>query len=232
MTSDTPMEGGLFQIGKACKIEEPAMLGRCYEGWKSPLLIGDHAIIRPYAVIYCDTVIGNRFQCGYFCLIRAECKLADRVTLMSRVTLEGRVEIGTGTMIMAHVYIPSRTRLGSQVFVGPGVTFLNDRYPFRRDLEKVVVQGATLEDHVTIGGGCTIFPGVTIGKGAFIGGGSIVNKDVPPWTLAYGVPARHHAMDEEMRKGNRPEFMFPKSISGVLPVIQAGRRRKNQNDGI
>ncbi|MCE5310208.1 MAG: hypothetical protein LLG20_21445 [Acidobacteriales bacterium] len=199
------------QIGEGCRIEDPALIGRTYEDWKQPLRLGSHAIIRPYAVIYCDTVIGNHFQCGYFCVIRAECSLADRVTLMSRVTLEGRVQIGSGTKIMAHVYIPSRTRIGERVFVGPGVTFLNDRYPLRRKPGEAVVQGPTIEDDVTIGGGCTIFPGITIGKGAFIGGGAVVTKDVPPWTLAHGVPAKHFPLPEDLQCGNRPEFMYPQT---------------------
>jgi acetyltransferase-like isoleucine patch superfamily enzyme len=95
------------------------------------------------------------------------------------------------------------------VFVGPGVTFLNDRYPIRKAAEEMVVQGASIENNVSIGGGCTIFPGVTIGEGALIGGGAVVTKDVPPWTVAYGVPARHYEMPEGLREGNRPEFMFP-----------------------
>ena len=162
-------------------------------------------------MIYCDTVIGHHFQCGYYCLIRAECVLGDRVTLASRVTLEGRIRIGGGTKIMAHVYIPSRTTLGSKVFVGPGTNFLNDRHPLRRPAAEMMVKGATVEDNVSIGGGCTIFPGITIGEGSFIGGGAVVTRDVPPLTLAYGVPARHYELPSGLRDGNRPEFMFPQT---------------------
>jgi acetyltransferase-like isoleucine patch superfamily enzyme len=197
------------ELGPRSQVEEPAMLGRRYRGWKQPLLIGSDAIVRPYSVIYCDTEIGHHFQCGYFVLIRAECRLGDRVTLMSRVTLEGRIKLGSGTKIMANVYIPSRTSIGSMVFVGPNTTLLNDRLPIRMPAEAMVVKGPTIEDNVSIGGGCTILPGVTVGKGAFIGGGSVVTRDVPPWTLAYGVPARHYEMPESLRGGNRPEFMFP-----------------------
>jgi acetyltransferase-like isoleucine patch superfamily enzyme len=200
-----------IRAGLDCRIEEPGLVGRTYDGWKEPLILGDHAIVRPFAVIYCDTVIGHHFQCGYYCLIRAECELADRVTLMSRVTLEGRVKLGSGTKIMAHVYIPSRTKLGSMVFVGPGTNFLNDRHPIRKPAAEMVVKGATVEDNVSIGGGCTIFPGITIGEGSFIGGGAVVTKDVPPWTLAYGVPARHYDLPAELRGGNRPEFMYPQT---------------------
>jgi acetyltransferase-like isoleucine patch superfamily enzyme len=197
------------EIGPRCQVEEPAILGRKYQGWKKPLVIASDAIVRPYAVIYCDTEIGHHFQCGYFVLIRAECKLGDRVTVMSRVTLEGRIELGSGTKIMANVYIPSRTKIGSMVFVGPNTTLLNDRNPIRMPAGTQVVKGPTIHDNVSIGGGCTILPGVTIGEGAFIGGGSVVTKDVPPWTMAYGVPARHYEMPESLQGGNRPEYMFP-----------------------
>ncbi len=203
------MEKNTVELGAECVVEEPALLGRTYPNWRDPLRIGPHAIIRPYAVMYVDTTIGARFQCGYFCIIRADCWLADRVTLMSRVTLEGRVQIGEGTKVMAHVYLPTKTILGSRVFVGPGVTVLNDRYPFRRERAQVVVQGPTIEDNVTIGGGCTIFPGIRIGEGSFIGGGSVVTKDVPRETLAYGVPARHYPLPDHLRGGNRPEFLYP-----------------------
>ena len=211
MTTDPLVDRPNLRLGEECKIDDLAMVGRTYEGWKSPLILGHHAIVRPYTIIYCDTVIGDRFQCGYFCLVRAECKLGNRVTLMSRVTLEGKVEIGSGTKIMAHVYIPSRTRIGSVVFVGPGVTFLNHLHPIRGETDGLKVQGAVLEDNVSVGGGCTILPGVKIGQGSFIGAGSVVTRDVPPWTLAYGVPARHHEMPEKLRAGNMPEYMFPQT---------------------
>ena len=200
-----------LEVGADCILEEPCLLGQTYEGWQQPLRIGNNAIIRPYAVIYCDTEIGHHFQCGYFVIIRARCRLADRVTLMSRVTLEGIVEVGSGTKIMAHVYIPSRTRLGSRVFVGPGVTFLNDRYPLRHDVASTKVGGPVVEDDVTIGGGCTIGPNITLGKGSFIGAGSLVMKDVPPMTLAYGVPARYRPLPDDLRGGNRPEWMYPQT---------------------
>ena len=69
---------------------------------------------------------------------------------------------------MSHVYIPSRTWFGDNVFVGPGTTFLNDRYPCRAGIRRPRREGATIHDDVMIGGGCTILPGVTIGERSFI----------------------------------------------------------------
>ncbi len=92
------------------------------------------------------------------------------------------------------------------VFIGPGTTFLNDKYPMRR----APVEGARIEDHVTIGG-ATILPGVRIGRNAFVGAGSVVSKDVPPDTLAYGVPARHYPLPDGLSGGNLPELLLPQT---------------------
>ncbi len=75
--------------------------------------------------------------------------------------------------------VRSRTWFGNNVFVGPGVTFLNDKLPGRLR-EMPMPQGARIEDNVMIGGGCTILPGITIGERSFIAAGSVVTKDVPP----------------------------------------------------
>jgi UDP-3-O-[3-hydroxymyristoyl] glucosamine N-acyltransferase len=63
--------------------------------------------------------------------IRAECDIGDRVVILHGCTLEGRLKLGKGVKLMAHIYIPSRTTIGSMVFVGPGTTFLNARFPMR-----------------------------------------------------------------------------------------------------
>ena len=70
------------------------------------------------------------------------------------------------------------------MFVGPGTTFLNDKYPMRNDADPL---GPTIEDHVCVGGGVTLGPGVHIGRRSFIAAGCVVHKDVPENILAYGV---------------------------------------------
>jgi acetyltransferase-like isoleucine patch superfamily enzyme len=134
--------------------------------------------------------------------------IGDRCVVHHKCTLEGRIRIGNGVKLMAHIYIPSTTVIGNRVFIGPGMTFLNDKYPMRRPAP---VDGARIEDHVCIGGGVTICPGVTIGRNSVIGAGSLVNKDVPPDTLAYGVPARHHPLPENLSHGNLPELLLPQT---------------------
>lgn len=197
-----------FQIGENAQVDAGVILGYRYPGDSQPARIGDHAIIRSGSIIYANTTIGRRFQCGHQVLIRAEVSIGDRCVVHHQCTLEGRIRIGDGVKIMAHVYVPSRTEIGNMVFIGPGCTFLNDKYPMRR---AAPVAGVRIEDHVCIGGGVTICPGVTIGRNSLIGAGSVVNKDVPPNTLAYGVPARHHPLPEDLAHGNLPELILPQT---------------------
>ncbi|GEP42589.1 acyltransferase [Brevifollis gellanilyticus] len=195
------------EIGGHAQIDPDVILGYRYPGDSEPTKIGDHAIIRSGSIIYANTTIGNRFQCGHQVLIRGEISIGHRCVVHHKCTLEGRLRMGNGVKIMAHVYVPSRTTIGDMVFIGPGTTFLNAKYPMRQD----GVQGATIEDGVTIGGGVTICPGVTIGKGSFIGAGTLVNKDVPPNVLAFGVPVQFRPMPESLAGGNLPEQLLPQT---------------------
>lgn len=204
--NDAP--SGFYELGRHAQVDPGVVLGYRYPGDSQPTRIGNYAIIRSGSIIYANTTIGHRFQCGHQVLIRGEVTIGNRCVVHHKCTLEGRIRLGHGVKIMAHVYLPSTTVVGNMVFIGPGTTFLNDKYPMRR---AAPVSGARIEDHVTIGGGVTICPGVTIGRNSVIGAGSLVNKDVPPNTLAYGVPARHHPLPADLGPGNLPELLLPQT---------------------
>ena len=63
-----------FILGENAQVDLGVVLGYCHPGSAEPLRIGDHAIIRSASVIYTDTTIGHRFQCGHQVLIRAEAR--------------------------------------------------------------------------------------------------------------------------------------------------------------
>lgn len=203
-----PDKDTFFSIGENSEVDPGVILGYRWPGTKEPLQIGDRAIIRNGTTIYTDTIIGDRFQCGHHCIIRAEVKIGHRCVVHHQSTLEGRLTIGNGVKIMAHVYLPSTTEIGDMVFIGPGTTFLNDRYPMRR---AAPVEGPKIEDHVAIGGGVTICPGVRIGRNSVIGAGAVVTKDIPPDTLAYGNPARHYPLPLLIEDGNHPDLLLPQT---------------------
>ena len=188
-------------IGSNPQIDPDVIVGYRYHPECGPARIGDNCILHKGTVIYGDVTIGDHFHTVHYAVIRAMVKIGDFCTILNHSTIEGVVRMGDGVRIMSHVYIPSRTWFGDNVFVGPGVTFLNDRYPCRRE-PLPPPRGATIHDDVMIGGGCTILPGVTIGERSFIAAGAVVNKDVPPRSFVVGVPGRVSPLPDHLDMPN------------------------------
>lgn len=115
------------------------------------------------------------------------CVIGERCTIHAQVWIGDNVVIGDDCKVQAFSFIPDGVVLGNHVFVGPRVTFTNDKFPPspRQDWRETVVG-----DYASIGAGAVIVAGVRIGRMAMIGAGSVVTKDVPEGALVYGNPAR------------------------------------------
>ncbi len=188
-------------VGEHTIVEPNVQIGLRYHPECGPAVIGGHGIIRCGAVIYGDVRVGDYFQAGHHAVVRARVTAGNYFALGNHSTLEGLAELGEGVRIMSHVYVPSRTRIGNNVFIGPGTTLLNDRHPGRAET-MTTPRGPTIEDDVVIGGGCTILPGVRIGKQSFIAAGAVVTCDVPPHSLVVGVPGRVQPLPPEYDRPN------------------------------
>lgn len=112
-----------------------------------------------------------------------------------------RVDYGCNTHFGDNVFInynltvldPGEIRIGTNVFIAPNVQFYTARHPLDLEERAKHIGDAlpiTVGNDVWIGGGCIIMPGVTIGNGCTIGAGSVVTKDVPDNSVAYGNPCR------------------------------------------
>lgn len=184
-------------VGEGTFIEPDVTLGLRYHPDCGPARIGRHGMLRQGTIIYGDVTLGDYFQSGHYTVIRAKVQIGSHCTVMNHSALEGLVRMGNGVRIMSHTYIPSRTWFGDHIFVGPGVVFLNDRYPGRIEPVPSPI-GATIEDNVMIGGGVTILPDITIGQRSFIAAGAVVNRDVPPGKLVVGVPGRFEPLPPKL----------------------------------
>lgn len=188
-------------VGPGTIVEPGATVGFRYHPDCGPARVGANGILRHGTLIYGDVIIGDHFQSGHNTVIRAKVRVGDYCTVTNQSTLEGLIRFGDGVRVMSHVYIPSRTWVGDRVFIGPGTIFLNERMPGRVD-QPPTPRGATIEDDVLIGGGCTILPGVTIGERSFIAAGTLVTKDIPPRSLVMGRPGRIEPLPAHLDRPN------------------------------
>jgi UDP-2-acetamido-3-amino-2,3-dideoxy-glucuronate N-acetyltransferase len=109
----------------------------------------------------------------------------------SYVDIEGDVRIGDFVSLQSGCYLTRGVIVESEVFCGPRMVTLNDKYiSYRRPSISFTRRPPRLLRAARIGGGCILCPGVTVGENALIGAGSVVTKDVPDRCIAMGNPAR------------------------------------------
>lgn len=125
------------------------------------------------------------------------CEIGDETKIGTFVEIQKGAKIGDRCKISSHTFICEGVTIESGVFVGHGVTFINDRYPraitAAGQLQTEAdwpCQRTLVKSGATIGSGATLLGGITIGENAMIGAGSVVTKDVPAHTTVAGNPAR------------------------------------------
>jgi acetyltransferase-like isoleucine patch superfamily enzyme len=190
-----PVEGlgGAVILGP-CVLGHPGASGR-----EAPLILGEGAVIRAYAVLYQGSSIGARTQIGHGALVREENVVAEDCSIGSGVHLEVGNRIGARTRIHSGGFLSSAS-LGEDVFCGPRVTFCDDPHPpcpRYRDC----VGGPIVENGATIGAGVTLLPGVVIGAGALVAAGAVVTRGVEPGAVVLGNPARPVGKRDELACG-------------------------------
>ena len=164
--------------------------------------IGQNTRVWQYVVIFPDAVIGTDVNVCSHCLIENDVVIGDRTTIKSGV------------------YVWDGLRIGNDVFIGPNVTFTNDKFP-RSKVYPETFLPTVIHDKASIGGGAVILPGVTIGMGAMVGAGAVVTKSVPPYAIVTGSPARITGYVENSGASNNSEK--PKLVDNAEP--QEGIKR-------
>jgi UDP-2-acetamido-3-amino-2,3-dideoxy-glucuronate N-acetyltransferase len=148
--------------------------------------------VHPSAIVDKGAEIGEGTRIWHWTHICGGARIGKQCSFGQNVFVANDVVIGNHVKIQNNVSVYDAVHLEDNVFCGPSVVFtnvynprseINRKHEFRKTLVK---QGATL------GANCTIVCGITVGNYAFVGAGAVVNRDVAPYALMLGVPAKRY----------------------------------------
>ena len=149
-----------------------------------------------YQRIAPDVILGRNVKIYAFVNLYG-CEIGDETRIGTFVEIQKGAKIGSHCKISSHTFICEGVTIESGVFVGHGVTFINDRYPRATTATGEIqteadwhCQNTLVKRGASIGSGATLLGGLTIGENAIVGAGSVVTKDVPPDTIVAGNPAK------------------------------------------
>jgi len=167
-----------------------------------PGLAPSAPFIHSHALVESDS-IGPGTRIWAFAHVMAGAVIGAGCNICDHTYIDRDVIIGDRVTIKAGVYVIDGMRVADDVFIGPLASFTNDRFPRSRQpfhCERIVI-----ERGASIGAGAIFLPGVTVGTGAMVGAGSVVTRDVPPFTVVVGNPARviREVSDDELVPGLR-----------------------------
>ena len=121
--------------------------------------------------------IGCNTNIWQFCVVLPDAVIGSDCNICASCFIENDVKIGNRVTLKCGVYLWDGVTIEDNVFIGPNVTFCNDRYPKSRN-KNAKIEPVVIKKGASIGANTTILPGVTIGCNAIIGAGAIVTRDV------------------------------------------------------
>lgn len=135
------------------------------------------------------------------------CSIGDESKIGAFVEIQKNVSVGARCKISSHTFVCEGVDIEDEVFIGHGVMFTNDIYPRATNPDGGLqteadwkVEPTYIKRGASIGSNATIVAGITIGEGALVGAGAVVTKDVRPYAIVAGVPARVVGDTREIKK--------------------------------
>lgn len=173
--------------------------------------------MNPYVCISPDVRLGKDVKLSKFINLYG-CEIGDETKIGAFVEIQKNATVGRHCKISSHTFICEGVTIEDNVFVGHSVAFINDTYPRSTtsggQLQTEAdwkVEKTLVKKGASIGSGSTILSKVTIGENAIIGAGSVVTRDIPPNSVAYGNPARVHrqiAVSPWRLENERQQYSF------------------------
>ncbi|WAC41460.1 acyltransferase [Pedobacter sp. SL55] len=170
------------------------------------------------AVVDEGAKIGAGTKIWHFCHIMPHAKIGSNCSLGQNVMIADQVEIGNGVKIQNNVSVYEGVMLEDDVFIGPSVVFTNVKNPRSFINRKAEFKKTVVKKGASIGANATIVCGNTIGSYAFVAAGTVITKDVKPYSLVMGNPAVHVGWVSE--HGHTLNF----NVSNVTQCPESGEK--------
>jgi UDP-2-acetamido-3-amino-2,3-dideoxy-glucuronate N-acetyltransferase len=146
--------------------------------------------IHPSAIVDDGAQIGEGSRVWHWVHVCSGARLGQNVSLGQNVFIGNKVSIGDNCKIQNNVSVYDNVTLEEGVFCGPSMVFTNVYNPRSLIERKSEYRHTLVKKGATLGANCTVVCGTTIGEFAFVGAGAVINKDVKPYALMVGVPAK------------------------------------------
>jgi UDP-2-acetamido-3-amino-2,3-dideoxy-glucuronate N-acetyltransferase len=146
--------------------------------------------IHPSAIVDEGAIIGDGSRVWHFVHVCGGARIGKGVSLGQNVFVGNKAVIGDNCKIQNNVSVYDNVTLEDGVFCGPSMVFTNVYNPRSLIERKSEYRNTLVKKGATLGANCTIVCGTIIGEFAFVGAGAVVNKDVKPYALMVGVPAK------------------------------------------
>ena len=146
--------------------------------------------IETSAIIDEGATIGANTKIWHWVHICSEAKIGKNCSFGQNVFVANKVLIGNNVKVQNNVSIYDNVTLQDNVFCGPSVVFTNVKNPRSKIQRKDECKNTLVMKGASLGANCTIICGISIGDNAFVAAGAVVTKDVKPYALVKGVPAR------------------------------------------
>jgi UDP-2-acetamido-3-amino-2,3-dideoxy-glucuronate N-acetyltransferase len=147
--------------------------------------------IHPTAIVDEGAQIGDGSRVWHWVHISAGALIGQDCSFGQNVFIGNKVVIGNNCKIQNNVSVYDNVTLDDDVFCGPSMVFTNVYNPRSAVIRKDEYRNTLVKQGVTLGANCTVVCGTTLGEYAFVAAGAVINRDVKPYALMAGVPAKH-----------------------------------------